>query len=60
VRFGLVGSGFWATTLHGPGLIAHPEVELVGAWGRDLRRSSVEAAQLGVCCGTSARTLWLP
>ena len=48
MRFGLVGSGFWATTVHGPGLIAHPEVELVGLWGRDLQRSSVAAAQLRV------------
>jgi predicted dehydrogenase len=35
VRFGLLGTGYWADTVHAAGLAAHPKVELVGVWGRD-------------------------
>ncbi|MFL6024902.1 MAG: Gfo/Idh/MocA family protein [Marmoricola sp.] len=35
VRFGLVGTGYWAREVHAAGLRAHPEVELVGVWGRE-------------------------
>jgi predicted dehydrogenase len=35
VRFGLLGTGYWATQTQGAALSAHPEVELVGVWGRD-------------------------
>lgn len=34
MRIGLLGTGPWAGATHGPGLAAHPEVELVGVWGR--------------------------
>lgn len=34
VRFGLVGTGPWASIAHGPGLLAADGVELVGVWGR--------------------------
>ncbi|MGO4255738.1 Gfo/Idh/MocA family protein [Marmoricola sp. RAF53] len=39
VRFGLVGTGHWARTVHAVGLAAHPEVDLVGVWGRDPGRT---------------------
>jgi predicted dehydrogenase len=35
LRFGLVGTGYWAREVHATGLAAHPDVELVGMWGRD-------------------------
>lgn len=35
MRFGLVGTGPWAGIAHAPGLVACPEAELVGVWGRD-------------------------
>jgi predicted dehydrogenase len=47
VRFGLLGTGNWATTLHGPGLVAHPETDLVGVWGRDPARTRLAAETLG-------------
>ncbi|GAA2988370.1 Gfo/Idh/MocA family protein [Actinokineospora diospyrosa] len=34
LRVGLVGAGPWATTVHGPGLLAHPGVELTAVWAR--------------------------
>jgi predicted dehydrogenase len=46
-RIGLLGTGYWARTVHGPGLVAHPDVELVGLWGRDAGRASAAAAELG-------------
>lgn len=47
MRFGLLGTGHWARTVHGPGLVAHPGVELVGVWGRDPGRAAEVAASLG-------------
>lgn len=47
VRFGLVGTGYWARTVHGAGLAAHPGVELAGVWGRDPSRTADAAAELG-------------
>lgn len=38
IRFGLVGSGHWAQTVHAPGLQAHPDIDFVGIWGRDAER----------------------
>lgn len=40
MRFGLLGTGHWARTVHAPALAAHPEVELVGVWGRDPAKAS--------------------
>jgi predicted dehydrogenase len=47
VRFGLVGAGYWAATVHAPGLAAHPRVELVGVWGRDRAKAATLAARFG-------------
>ncbi|MCZ4498006.1 MAG: oxidoreductase domain protein [Marmoricola sp.] len=47
MRFGLVGTGHWATTVHAPGLAAADGVELVGVWGRDLARAEAIAAPHG-------------
>ncbi len=46
VRFGLLGTGHWAATVHGPGLASHPGVELVAVWGRDAGRAASLAGEL--------------
>ncbi len=47
MRFGLVGTGFWAEAVHAPGIAAHPRAELVGVWGRDGAKAAALAAQHG-------------
>jgi predicted dehydrogenase len=47
LRFGLIGTGFWAASVHAPGLAAHPETELVGVWGRDPAKRATLAAHYG-------------
>jgi predicted dehydrogenase len=34
MKFGLLGTGPWALSTHGPALAAHKDVELTGVWGR--------------------------
>ncbi|MHA6623990.1 Gfo/Idh/MocA family protein [Pseudonocardia sichuanensis] len=34
LRVGLVGGGPWARTVHGPGLVAHPDTEVAAVWTR--------------------------
>ena len=48
MRFGLVGTGPWAATAHGPGLLAAADVDLVGVWGRDPAKTAALAQRLGV------------
>ena len=48
MRFGLVGTGPWATMAHGPGLVAAHEVDLVGVWGRSRDKAETLAKGLGV------------
>jgi predicted dehydrogenase len=48
MRFGLIGTGFWARTVHGPAVRDHPDCELAGVWGRDPGRADAAAAELGV------------
>ena len=43
LRFGLVGTGYWADTVHAAGLASHPDVELVGVWGRDVAKAAAIA-----------------
>jgi predicted dehydrogenase len=47
VRFGLVGTGPWADSVHAPAIAAHPEAELVGVWGRDPEKTERLAAKHG-------------
>lgn len=47
MRFGLFGTGPFAEMVHGPGLASHPEVELVGVWGRNPDKAALLAARLG-------------
>ena len=46
-RFGLIGTGFWAATVHAPGIAKHPQTELAGVWGRDPVKAAALAAQHG-------------
>ena len=48
MRFGLVGTGPWASIAHGPGLVAAAGVELAGVWGRHPDKRRALASQLGV------------
>jgi predicted dehydrogenase len=46
MRFGLIGTGYWATTVHGPGVAEYTAAELVGVWGRDPARTQHAASVL--------------
>ena len=46
MRVGLIGSGYWARTVHGASVVQHPRAELVGVWGRDAGRTAETAAEL--------------
>jgi predicted dehydrogenase len=47
MRFGVVGTGYWATQTHGRALAAHPDTDLVGVWGHSFTRAAELAEQLG-------------
>lgn len=47
VRFGLVGTGYWAREVPGASLAGHPGVDLAGVWGRDRAKTGDVAATLG-------------
>ncbi len=53
LRFGVVGTGHWALTAHAAGLRKHPDVDLVGIWGRSAAATSTAAAMLGIRAHTS-------
>ena len=48
MRFGVLGTGHWARTVHAAALAEHPTAELVGVWGRDLSHAKSAAADLDV------------
>lgn len=48
MRFGLLGTGFWAREVHAAALAAHPDVELVGVWGRNPAKAAEVAELYGV------------
>ena len=47
LRFGLIGTGYWAAAVHAPGIAAHPQTELVGVWGRDHSKAATLADRVG-------------
>src|SRR5438105_11683179 len=47
IRLGVIGSGYWARTVHGASAAQHPGVELVGVWGRDRAKTTETASELG-------------
>ena len=48
MRFGVLGTGFWARAVHATALAAHPSAELVGVWGRDLAKAKAVGAEFDV------------
>jgi predicted dehydrogenase len=48
MRFGVLGTGFWAQHVHAAALAAHPTAELIGVWGRDLAKAKAVGAQFDV------------
>jgi predicted dehydrogenase len=47
-RFGLCGTAFWAEQVHLPALQGHPDIDLVGVWGRSSARAAELAAPMGL------------
>ena len=47
LRFGLIGTGYWADVAHAAGIAAHPDAELVGVWGRDPAKAAALAERYG-------------
>jgi predicted dehydrogenase len=47
LRFGLVGTGYWARETHAPGIAAAAGATLAAVWGRDLEAASALAARHG-------------
>jgi predicted dehydrogenase len=48
LRFGVLGTGFWARVMHAATLAEHPTAELVGVWGRDLAKAKAVGAEFEV------------
>lgn len=57
VRFGILGTGYWAEHCHAAGLASHPEVELVGVWGRDAAKARAVAGRLKISAETDLDAL---
>ncbi len=47
MKFGLLGTGYWAAETQGRALAAHPEADLVGVWGRSAEKAGALAARYG-------------
>jgi predicted dehydrogenase len=48
MRFGVLGTGFWAQHVHAAALASHPSAELVGVWGRDVAKAKAVGAEFDV------------
>jgi predicted dehydrogenase len=48
LRFGLLGTGYWAAETQAAGLSGHPDVEFVGVWGRNPDKARALAERYGV------------
>jgi predicted dehydrogenase len=48
MRFGVLGTGYWAADVHATALAGHPDAELVGVWGRDLAKAKAVGARFDV------------
>jgi len=44
LRFGLIGTGYWAREVHAAGIAVHPGARLVGVWGRDRAKTAALAS----------------
>jgi predicted dehydrogenase len=47
MRFGLVGTGYWAKITHAPALAGTPGAELTAVWGRDPAAAAALAGEYG-------------
>ena len=48
MRFGLLGTGYWAAETHAAALSTHPDVDFVGVWGRTATSVVTLAHRYGV------------
>jgi predicted dehydrogenase len=48
LRFGVVGTGYWAQEAHATALAASADADLVAIWGRDPARTEAVAGRFGV------------
>src|SRR6185437_15750502 len=48
LRFGVVGTAFWARDVHLPGLLRAKDAEVVGIWGRTAAPAQAIAAEHGI------------
>jgi predicted dehydrogenase len=48
MRFGVLGTGFWARAVHAAAQASHPTAQLVGVWGRDLAKAKAVGAEFDV------------
>ncbi len=48
LRFAVLGTGWWARTVHATSLAAHPTAQLVGVWGRDRAKAEGVGAEFDV------------
>ncbi|SOD93869.1 Gfo/Idh/MocA family protein [Blastococcus haudaquaticus] len=48
MRFGVLGTGFWAKEVHAATLAGHPSAELAGVWGRDVAKAKAVGAEFDV------------
>ena len=48
MRFGVLGTGFWAEEIHAASLAEHPDAQLVGVWGRDEAKARAVADRFEV------------
>ncbi|MBN1346941.1 MAG: Gfo/Idh/MocA family oxidoreductase [Phycisphaerae bacterium] len=48
VRVGIVGTGRWARVVHAPGVVSHPEAELVAVCSRNRENAEAMARTFGV------------
>ncbi|HET8657515.1 MAG TPA: Gfo/Idh/MocA family oxidoreductase [Micromonosporaceae bacterium] len=58
MRFGLLGTGYWAVQTQGAALAAHPEAELVAVWGRDPAKAAALADRYGARAYANLDELW--
>ena len=48
LRFGLLGTGYWAQETHGAALATSEDAEFVGVWGRNPAKAEAVAGRFGV------------
>jgi predicted dehydrogenase len=48
LRFGVLGTGYWAAETHAAGIAGHAGAELVGVWGRDPAKAEALGRRFGV------------